>query len=69
MSMRQNFNTPTVKANIETIRRKNTTISAHSKENLSHSHTIDDLILSCAFELKEPHKFCKDIHFYTISIL
>jgi len=31
-----NFNTPTVKANIEIIHHKNTTISTHSKENLSH---------------------------------
>jgi len=58
MSMHQNFNTPTAKVNVETIHHKNTTISTHSKENLSHSHTIDNLILGCAFELKEPHKFC-----------
>jgi len=58
MSMRQYFNTPTAKANTETIRHKNTKISTYSKENLYHSHTIDDLILGCTFELKEPHKFC-----------
>jgi len=55
--MHQNCNIATAKANIETIRHKNT-ISTHSKDNSSQSHTIGDLILGCAFELKEPHKFC-----------